>query len=155
VACCFLQLFREDGPVNANALDRAVRQDVSDLLVRYATGIDRRDWALLRSCFTDDCVADYGDIGRWRSGDEITEWMRTTHEPLGHTLHRITNQTIACEGETFSARSYVDAIVLGFDNVRGAQAAGYYDDVVVQTDDGWKIARRRFTMVRMRVIEPG
>ena len=31
--------------------------------MRYATGIDRRDWALLRSCFTDDCVADYGDIG--------------------------------------------------------------------------------------------
>ena len=52
-------------------------------------------------------------------------------------------------------RSYVDAIVLGPDNVRGAQAAGWYDDVLVQTDDGWKIARRRFTLVRMQVIEPG
>ena len=41
--------------------------------------------------------------------------------------------------------------MLGPDNVHGAQAAGYYDDVVVQTDDGWKIARRRYTMVRMQV----
>jgi 3-phenylpropionate/cinnamic acid dioxygenase small subunit len=138
-----------------NAVDREVRQDVAELLVRYATGIDSRDWEQLRSCFTDDCVADYGDIGRWNGGDEITAWMRATHEPLGHTLHRITNQVVAVSGDTVTARSYVDAIVLGPDDSGGAQAAGYYDDVVVRTEDGWKIARRRFTMVRMRAIEPG
>jgi 3-phenylpropionate/cinnamic acid dioxygenase small subunit len=136
-------------------VDREVRQDVADLLVRYATGIDRRDWKLLRSCFTDDCAADYGDIGRWNGGDEITEWMRRTHEPLGHSLHRISNQAVASEGGTVTVRSYVDAIILGPDNLRGAQAAGYYDDVVVRTDDGWKIVRRRYTMVRLQVIEPG
>jgi hypothetical protein len=112
------------------------------LLVRYATAVDQRDWKLLRSCFTDDCGADYGDIGRWSSGDEITAWMRTTHDPLGHSLHRISNQTVASSG-TVTARSYVDVIVLGPDNIRGARAAGYYDDVVVHTDDGWKIGRRR------------
>ena len=141
--------------MKASAVDRELRQDVADLLVRYATGIDRRDWELLRSCFTDDCVADYGHVGTWSSGDEITEWMRRTHEPLGHSLHRITNPSVTSDGEIVTARSYVDAIVLGPDNVRGAQAAGWYDDVLVQTDDGWKIARRRFTLVRMQVIEPG
>ena len=141
--------------MRASTVDREVRQDVADLLVRYATGIDRRDWELLRSCFTDDCVADYGHVGTWSSGDEITEWMRRTHEPLGHSLHRITNPSVTSDGEVVTARSYVDAIVLGPDNVSGAQAAGWYDDVVVQTDDGWKIARRRFTLVRMQVIEPG
>jgi len=140
--------------MKASGVDRAVRQEVADLLVRYATAIDRRDWRMLRSCFTDDCVADYGAIGRWTSGDEITEWMRTTHDPLGHSLHRITNQTVASSGDAVTARSYVDAIVLGPDNVRGAQAAGYYDDVVLQTDDGWRIARRRYTMVRMQMIAP-
>ena len=53
-------------------IDREVRQDVAELLVRYATGIDRRDWPLLRSCFTDDCEADYGDIGRWHDAESIT-----------------------------------------------------------------------------------
>ena len=145
---------RKGEVVSARPVDREVRQDVADLLVRYATAIDRRDWKLLRSCFTDDCVADYGANGTWHSGDEITEWMRKTHDPLGYSLHRITNPSVAADGDAVTARSYVDAIVLGPDNVRGAQVDGFYDDVVVRTDDGWKIARRRFTMVRMRVIEP-
>jgi 3-phenylpropionate/cinnamic acid dioxygenase small subunit len=135
------------------AVDREIRQDVADLLVRYASAIDRRDWALLRSCFTDDCVADYGDIGRWKSGDEITEWMRKTHDPLGHSLHRITNQSFAWDGAAVAVRSYVDALVLLSDNVRGAQSAGFYDDRVVRADDGWKIARRSFTMVRLQMLK--
>ena len=139
--------------MSATAVDREIQQDVSELLVRYASGIDRRDWTLLRSCFTDDCAADYGDIGQWRSGDEITEWMRKTHEPLGPTLHRITNTAVAREGEVITARSYVNVLALGPGSVGGAEASGYYDDVVVRTDDGWKIARRNYTMVRVRVIE--
>lgn len=133
--------------------DPETRREVDELLVRYATGIDTRDWALLRSCFTDDCEADYGDVGRWTSGDEITAWMRATHEPLGHTLHRISNVRVAADGDDVTARSYVDAIVLGPGNVGGARACGYYDDVVVDTPDGWKIRRRRYTMVRVEAIE--
>ena len=136
-------------------IDRDIRQDVADLLVRYAAGIDQRDWELLRSCFTDDCVADYGHVGRWNGADEITAWMRATHDPLGPTLHRITNQAVASDGGTVTARSYVDVLVVGPNGAGGAQAAGYYDDVVVRTADGWKIARRRYTMVRMQAIEPG
>ena len=55
--------------MSARPVDADVRGDVSDVLVRYASGIDQRDWALLRSCFTEDCDADYGDIGAWR--DEL------------------------------------------------------------------------------------
>ena len=92
---------------------REIRQDVADLLVRYAEAIDRRDWELLRSCFTDDCEVDYGAIGRWSGADEITEWMRKTHDPLGHTLHRISNVSVSASEGAFTARGYVDAIVLG------------------------------------------
>jgi len=135
--------------------EREVRLDVGELLVRYATGIDRRDWKLLRSCFTDDCFADYGDIGQWNGGDEITAWMRASHEPLGVTLHRITNAEVRWEGDLVMARCYVDALVTGPGGVGGAQACGFYDDVVVSTDDGWKIARRSYTMVRVQRIEAG
>jgi 3-phenylpropionate/cinnamic acid dioxygenase small subunit len=142
----------EEGTVKPKTFTPEVRAGVSDLLVRYATGIDTRDWRLLRSCFTDDCEADYGDAGRWKSGDEITAWMRAAHEPLGHTLHRITNVSLTADGARVKARSYVDALIRGPGNVGGARAAGFYEDVIVETDDGWRIARREYTMVRVHPI---
>jgi 3-phenylpropionate/cinnamic acid dioxygenase small subunit len=134
---------------------REVRQDVDELVVRYATGIDRREWVLFRSCFTDDCQADYGAIGVWHGSDEITEWMRRTHEPCGHTMHRITNQRVVANGDGVSVRSYVDALVMFADNRSGTRATGYYDDELVDTDDGWKIAVRRFTMVLLQLVPDG
>ena len=132
-----------------------VRQDVADLLVRYATAIDRRDWTLFRSCFTEGCEADYGTIGAWNGVEELTSWMRDTHEPAGHTMHRITNQAVSPNAGGVAARSYVDAVVMLADNTSGTHAVGYYDDEVVLTDDGWKIARRRFTMVLLQLIPDG
>ncbi len=136
-------------------VDREVREDIIEVVVRYATGIDRRDWARFRTCFTDDCEADYGDTGSWHGVDAITEFMEQTHAPLGDTMHRITNVAVEPNGDGATARSYVDALVLGPDNRGGAHAVGYYDDELVRTDDGWKIARRRFTSVLLEMLETG
>jgi len=84
--------------------ERDDRQDISDLLVRYATGIDRRDWPLFRTVFTDDCELDYGVIGAWTGVDAVTDFMQQTHAMAGHTLHRLTNQTITIDGNTAAAR---------------------------------------------------
>ncbi|HET6950406.1 MAG TPA: nuclear transport factor 2 family protein [Acidimicrobiales bacterium] len=129
--------------------DRAARQDIAELLVRYASAIDRRDWALLRTCFTDDCRADYGDIGVWDGVEAITAYMTRSHATLGHTLHRITNQAVTVGGDRASARSYVDAVLMAADGDSGLNAVGFYDDELVRVAGEWRIARRRFTMVRL------
>jgi 3-phenylpropionate/cinnamic acid dioxygenase small subunit len=137
------------------SVDRAIRQDVADVLIRYATGIDRRDWELFRSCFTEDCDVEYPDIGVWHSAEEITEWMRTVHDRCGHTLHRISNQVVSARDGGVAARSYVDGIVMFPDNQAGSRATGFYDDELIDTADGWKIARRRFTLVFLQVFPEG
>lgn len=133
-------------------LSRDDRSDIADVLVRYATGIDRRDWPLFRTCFTDDCHADYGDIGVWDGVDAITGWMDETHAPCGHTLHRITNVAIEPTDGGARSRAYVDATILFGDNSSGVRASGYYDDELVRTEAGWKIAHRRFTSVTMQPV---
>jgi 3-phenylpropionate/cinnamic acid dioxygenase small subunit len=138
--------------VSPTAVEHEVRVAVAEVLVRYATGIDRRDWELFRTCFTEDCDADYGEIGVWHGAGAITEWMRETHAPCGHTLHRITNEVVAPDERGVSSRSYVDALIMGPDNTTGTQATGYYDDVLVRVFGGWKIARRRFTLVCLRSV---
>jgi 3-phenylpropionate/cinnamic acid dioxygenase small subunit len=142
--------------MSAAPVDRETRQDIADLFVRYANAIDQRDWDTLRACFTEDCDADYGAIGHWRSADEITEWMRVTHEPLGTTLHRITNQQVTSVGPVgATARAYIDALVMFPGGKTGTRATGFYDDELVRADDGWKVARRRFTTVLMLLVPDG
>jgi 3-phenylpropionate/cinnamic acid dioxygenase small subunit len=131
------------------------KQDIAEVLVRYATGIDRRDWALFRSCFTADCLAEYEGIGTWDSADAITDFMVTAHADMGHTMHRISNMAIDVgeDGRSAVARSYVDGVLLAPDGQTGFNPIGFYDDQLVHTPDGgWRIARRTFTMVTFRTI---
>jgi 3-phenylpropionate/cinnamic acid dioxygenase small subunit len=132
--------------------EREDRQDIADVLVRYATGIDRRDWPLFRTVFTDDCELDYGEVGSWKGVDEVTEFMQQVHALAGHTMHRLTNQVITVDGDTAQARTYVDALIMLADNNSGVNAAGFYDDELVRSDDGWRVARRSFTQVRVAQV---
>jgi 3-phenylpropionate/cinnamic acid dioxygenase small subunit len=132
--------------------NREDRQDIADVLVRYATGIDLRDWPLFRTVFTDDCELDYGEIGSWKGIDAVADFMEKVHASAGHTLHRLTNQVIAVDGDTAVARTYVDALIMVGDEGAGVNGIGFYDDEIVRTPDGWRIARRRFTNVRVSTV---
>jgi 3-phenylpropionate/cinnamic acid dioxygenase small subunit len=125
------------------------REDITEVLVRYATGIDRRDWPLFRTVFTDDCVLDYGEIGTWNGVDAVTEFMDQSHAMAGHTMHRLSNHAIAVDGDTATARTYIDGLIMAQDNNSGVNAIGFYDDELVRTPAGWRIAWRRFTAVRI------
>ncbi len=135
--------------------DREDRQDINDVLVRYGTGIDSRDWPLFRTVFTDDCELEYGEIGTWHGVDAVVEFMVAAHDLAGHTLHRITNQAATVDGDTATARAYVDALIMSQDNTSGVNAAGFYDDELVRTGSGWRIKRRRFTTVIVRTVSTG
>jgi 3-phenylpropionate/cinnamic acid dioxygenase small subunit len=132
--------------------ERDDQHDISAVILCYATGIDRRDWTLFHSIFTDDCELDYGEIGVWKGADEVTEFMRQAHELAGHTMHRLTNQVITVDGDSAQARTYVDALIMLADNSSGVNAAGFYDDEFVRSAEGWQIARRRFTQVRVAQV---
>ena len=130
-------------------VDDHTRLDVSDVLVCYATAVDTRDWDLFRMIFTDDCHADYGEVGSWNNKEEFAAFWEQVHNLCGNSLHRITNQVVRSRDGGVAARSYVDAVVLFPDNQNGTRAVGYYDDDLVATDTGWKIARRRYTMIHL------
>jgi len=132
--------------------EREDRQDIAEMLVRYATAIDRCEWPQLGSVFTDDCDVDYGEIGSWQSSDAITEFMQKVHAGAGHTLHRLSNLAITVDGDKADARTYFDALIMAADNQSGVNAIGFYDDEIVRTAEGWRIARRQLTTVRLITV---
>ncbi|MET0896741.1 MAG: nuclear transport factor 2 family protein [Mycobacterium sp.] len=120
------------------------RQDIIDVLVRYATGIDSRDWTLFRTCFTDDARFDYGGIGTWDSPVALTEYMRRSHS--GPSLHRLSNFVVDIDGDQATSRTYVDAMVMGPKGFGVVNTFGWYDDELRLTADGWRIAVRTTTL---------
>jgi SnoaL-like protein len=125
-------------------------QEITALLTRYATGIDRRDWAMFQACFTDDARTDYGGFGVWGSAAQITSFMREAHSALGYTLHRLSNFVISVQGQRATARSYVDALLMpGAGGGEAHHGVGFYDDELVKTEQGWRIRFRRFTAVQV------
>jgi hypothetical protein len=73
--------------------------------------------------------------------------MEQVHARCGHTMHRITNQDVSRNGDRVTARCYIDAIVMAPGNQAGTRTVGYCDDELIHTGEGWKIARRHYTMV--------
>jgi 3-phenylpropionate/cinnamic acid dioxygenase small subunit len=129
---------------------------ITDVLVRYATGIDTKDWTLFRTCFTDDVQADYGEgVGSWTGVDAITEYMTVMHADMVDTKHRLTNFVIDVDGDSATASTYVHAVlVVTHDPLTWYEPVGRYEDRLVRTPEGWRISHRLYHSTRMLSSHP-
>jgi len=120
------------------------KEQIVEVLIRYATGIDSKDWPLFRSCWTDEIDVDYQQLGRFTSADALTEVMTRLQEDMGPTYHRLSNFVIAVDGDRATARSYVHAVLMlqPDDSTNWVDALGHYDDIFVRTQGGWRIRER-------------
>lgn len=123
---------------------------VTAVLVRYATGVDRRDWTLFATCFTADLIAEYDGLGSWQGRDALVDYMAKGTAGGGPTLHKVSNFSVSVSGNLAMATSYVDALLMPLEpggKVRRAQ--GRYEDQLVRGEDGWKISKRHFIPVQI------
>ena len=125
-----------------------LRAEIEELVTRYATAIDHRDWELFRSVFADDAHIDYGPLmGVWDDAAVFTEFMAQAHAAAGRSIHRMTNVVVA-RGGALAAVTYGDSIILDAANEANYDhGAAAYDDTFVRTDAGLKIASRKTSVV--------
>ena len=80
------------------------RSEVEAVLRRYCTGVDRKDWALMRSAYHDDAIDDHGlyrgDV------DGLMEWLQGRHENIEQSMHFLGNSTIEVEGDHATGETY-------------------------------------------------
>jgi ketosteroid isomerase-like protein len=122
---------------------------IQEVMTRYASAIDDKDWALFRTCWTDDCEASFSGL-RYVGRQELSDGLEDMHAPLDGSLHRFSNVKITSfDGDTAQATSYVHAVMVKAAHPDGADfhMFGYYEDELVKDDGAWKIARRAFHTV--------
>jgi hypothetical protein len=120
-----------------------VREDVGDVVLRYARGVDRRDWELVRACFADEAMVE----GSRFSGpiDEYLAILRPGVEAFPTTMHFMGNQLAEIDGDRASTETY--AIAHHFADAEGrderiVMGVRYLDDLE-RRDGRWVIVHRR------------
>ncbi len=125
--------------------DLVDRQAIADVLIRYATALDSRDWPLLGSCFTSDGVTDYQELGGVNEGPEAI--IRLCHGALSGldaSQHLITNIAVELDGDRATASCYFQAqhTYRGLDGGDNFLVGGTYRDSLVRGANGWQIQHR-------------
>jgi ketosteroid isomerase-like protein len=117
------------------------RRAIEDVVLEYARAVDARDWPVLATCFTEDCLVDYALSGRAEGPDEVVTRCRTAVEWLDATQHHVTNIRVDAFGATASSVCSLAAV-----HVRAGRIftfGGTYSDEWVRAGAGWRIRRRR------------
>lgn len=122
---------------------------VEEVLLRYASSLDDRDWDRLRTCFLPEARAEYEGIGGCDGYEAIEAVCRAALEPLHASQHLVSNIEATVDGDRATARCYFQAQhvrrgVPGGDNY---VIAGRYDDVLVRHKGSWRIARRELHVI--------
>lgn len=123
------------------------RQEIDDLLTRYANVLDTRRWADLGTVFTPDAVLDYRSAGGIRGSlEEVGEWLAAVLPVFTWTQHLVFNRAVDLRPGADTATSHAD-----FSNPNGAVidgapwlfvVGGSYHDRMVRTPEGWRIRHR-------------
>jgi hypothetical protein len=125
------------------------RAEISEQVIRYAVGVDRRDWKMLADCFTDPVYTDYSEFGSsagTASRAELVDGVAAVLDGFTATQHLSPNHLIEFDdGDPDRAvcHSYMYAQHL-LEGAAGGEfylLRGSYTSHLVRTLDGWRIER--------------
>lgn len=120
------------------------RQDIEDVLYRYASTIDQKDYEGLRSVFTDDVVAQYAGAPEIEGADVLVKWIAEMSVEQGFQHHLVNVVQVDVDGDEARTLTYhTSHQVRPSDPDTVYVIVGRYRDVVRRVDGSWKIADKR------------
>jgi len=125
------------------------REEIIQVLNLYAIAIDTQSWHLFDMVFTDNVSADFGPGVRWTGLAAFKTDFAAFHEPFDATQHVMTNHFVQLSGDKAHALTYGMWRLIrhaAADSQTGLgplwDGTGWYDDTLIRTDAGWRIAKR-------------
>ena len=114
-------------------------EQISQLKYRYLRTLDTKQWDDFEACFLPDATGDYNGLV-FEDRAALVAYMR---ENLGEgmlTMHQVHHPEITVDGDTATARWYLQdkVIVPAFGFM--LEGAAFYTDRYVRTPDGWRVA---------------
>ncbi len=137
-------------PVTAEKLQQLIdRQQISDVLYRYASSVDYKDFATLRSLLADDAHGIYMTVADLSGADEIVKWIDGMTADKAWQHHKLTVYHIDFTGPdeastlTYHTSHQTD---VGDEGAVTVIVSRYWDKLR-RVDGTWKITEK--------IMEPG
>lgn len=134
-----------------------IRNHLLDSYSHYAQGLDSQNWDMVRACFADEILVDYGELSVSSGPPEVPrradDWMTSLKSVIGGfdiTRHAITNHRMQIdESGSVSCRAYLNADHVIFpdseDRVISPEdvvtVVGEYNNYYEQIEGFWKIVK--------------
>jgi hypothetical protein len=122
------------------------KQELHELVLTYCRGIDRQDFALVRTLYHDDAIDDHGDM--FKGGpDAYVAWLPTIMKMWDATVHSLSNCLFKVAGDRAEGELYVVAYHRTHaPDAREIVVGGRYLDRYEKRDGVWRFAHRSLAM---------
>jgi len=137
-----------DHPLAPRRIDpgeAATREALRHLVAAYGHGIDRRDWALVRSLYHDDGTDDHTPYYSGPAAGYVA-WLPGIMANWHATSHTALSALYVIDGDRAEGEIVARAWHLTLDGARQFIAWGRYADRYAQRDGVWRFAHRSFIL---------
>lgn len=125
------------------------KSEIEDCLKRYARGVDRRDWDMVRGCFHDDATDHHGEF--YGTGEQFIDWVSARHADVPFSMHYLLNCLVEFTSDHVAAvETYFWAIqrretIQPDGSVKGTdfEVFGRYMDRFEKREGVWRVAGRK------------
>ena len=121
------------------------KAEILEILNLYGFALDAHQWQLFDLIFTEDVIAEFGPAGAaWKGLAEFKRSFAEFHDRLDSHQHTMMGQLVHVDGDKANAFSYGNWLLVREAAEGGSTwlGTGWYDDELVRTDKGWRIAHR-------------
>ena len=122
------------------------QQEITELLARYADGVNCRDIEAWAAVWVEDCLYNLNGELEVKGRDAIMALYAKSMKSVESMLQLVHNGTVEVDGDSATGRWYVTEYRV-MDEDTSVFVIGVYQDRYVRTADGWKFAERNFDQI--------
>lgn len=128
------------------------RQEIGDTILKYASGIDQRDWERYRSIFADEVEIDFsshsGIPAELMNANDWVDAVSALQNGFDATQHTLTNFSYDIKGDEAVVDVYLTAehFLTNDQGDNNVALGGYYTHHLRRSTDGWKIYKCKLTV---------
>ncbi|MBS4754558.1 nuclear transport factor 2 family protein [Nocardioides sp. zg-ZUI104] len=145
-----------NGTSSAALEDLLAKQEIYEVVCRYARGIDRLDMDLVRSCYHPDAIDHH--TGFSGGVEEFLTWAEGALRQMSGTMHTLCNHLVELHGDVAVAETYAHTTHWTREPTKpshNAVTGTRYIDRFEKRNGEWRIAERWATRSWIRTEQDG